>query len=185
MSDIQETQNKPLIILRNAEDYPKWRFHITSKLQQQNCKWAITKREILNLKSVKANLILDRFAQADFRPSTLISALKDEKKNYFSGLGKAISTIKNHMAHLLHLFLKERTAPEMWSILKSCFWYISSMSISAVFLDGCTKKSAEFKNIVDYTSSYQATHNKIASPVQPESRIWIETVELFLQANMV
>ena len=62
MSDVREAQTKPLIILKNAEDYPNWKSHITSKLQQQNCEWAITERATPNLESVKANLILDGFA---------------------------------------------------------------------------------------------------------------------------
>lgn len=81
MSDRREVQTKPLIILRNAEDYPKWKSHITSKLQQQNCEWAITERATPNLESVKANLIEDGFAREDLRPSTLVSALRDEKKD--------------------------------------------------------------------------------------------------------
>lgn len=32
MFDIQEVQIKPFIILKNVEDYPNWRFYITSKL---------------------------------------------------------------------------------------------------------------------------------------------------------
>lgn len=79
---------------------------------------------MLNLKSVKVNLILDRFAQADLRPSILVSALRDKKKNYFSGLGKAINIIKKYIADFLDSLLKKKTILEMWSSLKSRFWYI-------------------------------------------------------------
>ena len=112
------------------------------------------KKEMPNLKLVKTNLILDRFAQADLRQSILVLALRDKKKGYLSGLGKAISTIKEYVANLLHFFLKEKTTPEIWSILESRFWHVSPMSISALFLDGYTKKSAKFENIIDYTICY-------------------------------
>lgn len=39
------------------------------------------------------------------------------------------------------------------------------MSISIVFSDKCIKKSAELKNIIDYTRSYQAIYDKVASLV--------------------
>lgn len=185
MSDRREVQTKPLIILRNAEDYPKWKSHITSKLQQQNCEWAITERATPNLESVKANLIEDGFAREDLRPSTLVSALRDEKKDYLSGLGKAISTIQDHVADSLHPLLEGKTAPEKWSILEGRFQHISPMSISSVFTDGCMRKSEEFENIVNYTSSYQATYDKVASLVKEGSRISMQTIELLLQANMV
>lgn len=54
--------------------------------------------------------------QADLRPSTLVSALRDEKKDHLSGLGKAISTIKDHIVDSLG-----KTAPEMWAILEDRF----------------------------------------------------------------
>ena len=109
---------------------------------------------MLYLKSLKVNLVLDGFAQADLRPSTLILAMNNEKKNYFNSLGEIISTIKNYMTNSFHPLFKEKTVLVMWSILESCFWHVSPMSISAVFSHRCTKKSADFKSIVDYTSNY-------------------------------
>lgn len=124
-----------------------------------------------NLESLKVNLILDRFAQANLRPSNLISGLRDKKKNYLNNLEKAISTIKDYVNNSLHPLLEEIIVPEMWSILEICFWYISPMSILAIFSNKYTRKLVEFKNIIDYTGSYQATYNKVASLVKPESRI--------------
>lgn len=54
-----------------------------------------------------------------------------------------------------------------------------------MFSDKCTKKSIEFKNIVDYISSYQATFDKVASLVKAELQIQRETIKIFLQANIV
>lgn len=138
-----------------------------------------------NLELVKANCILDGFTQIELKSSILVSILMDEKKNYLHDFRKAISIIKDHVANLLYLFFKEKTASEICSILESCFQHLSSMNISAMFSDRCTKKSVEFKNIVDYISSYKVTYDKIASLVQPKSQIPMEIVKLFLQANMI
>lgn len=80
-----------------------------------------------NLASVKANLILDGFAQADLRPSTHASAMRDEKKDHLSGLGKASSAIKDHVNSSLHPLLQGKGPPEMWAILENRFQHISPM----------------------------------------------------------
>ena len=80
MLDKREAQDKPLIILCNSKDYPTWKPYTISRLQQQNCNWAIVGRPKLNLESVRANLIEDGFAAEDLRPSMLAAALRNEKK---------------------------------------------------------------------------------------------------------
>lgn len=62
-----------------------------------------------NLELVKVNLILDGFTQADIRPSTLVTALRDKKKDHFSDFGKTISTIKDYVADFLHIILEDKT----------------------------------------------------------------------------
>ena len=52
MSDKREAQDKPLIIVRNAEDYTTWKPYTISRLQQQNCNWVIVGRPQPNLESV-------------------------------------------------------------------------------------------------------------------------------------
>lgn len=42
------------------------------------------------------------------------------------------------------------------------------------------KKLAEFENIIDYISSYQAMYNKVASLIREKSHINIKIIELFL-----
>ena len=37
MSDRQDVQEKPFIILQNAKDYPIWKTYTITRLQQQNC----------------------------------------------------------------------------------------------------------------------------------------------------
>ena len=113
MSDRQEVQEKPLIILRNAEDYPTWKSYTVSRLQQKSFNWAITGRPQPNLESVRATLIEDGFAAADLRPSTLVSALRDEKKDHLTALTKSAGLIKELVDKSLYLLLNNKTAAEM------------------------------------------------------------------------
>lgn len=101
MSNEQKTQTKPLAVtLSDAKDCASKKSYIISKLQQQNCKWVIIERPTPNLESVKATLILDGFAQADLRPSTLLSALRDEKEDHLDDSGKSSGTIKDQLIAL-------------------------------------------------------------------------------------
>ncbi len=118
MSDKREAQDKPLIILRDAEDYPTWKSYTVSRLQQASCDWAIIGRPQPNLDSVRATLIEDGFAAADLRPSTLVSALRDEKKDHINALAKSAGIIKELVDKSLHLLLNNKTAAEMWTILR-------------------------------------------------------------------
>lgn len=54
------------------------------------------------------------------------------------------------------------------------------MSILVIILDSCMRKLAEFKNIIDYTSSYQATYDKVTSLIKPRLRIQMKTIEHYL-----
>lgn len=134
---------------------------------------------------MKINPIVDKLPQKNLRPSTLISALRDKKKNYLSRLKKAISTIKNHIANSLYSLFLEKTTFKIWLILKSQFQHILLISISVVFLEKYIKKLVKFENIVNYTSSYQVIYNKIVSLIRKKSYINIKTIKLFLQANMI
>lgn len=59
------------------------------------------------------------------------------------------------------------------------------MSIVAALTDGCIRKLSEYKNVVDYTSSYQLTLDKVASLTKIGSHMHLETAEMMLQANML
>lgn len=68
----------------------------------------------------------------------------------------------------------------MWTILENRFQHISPMSIVAALTDGCVQKLSEFKNVVDYTSSYQLTLDKVASLTKKGSHMHAQTAEMIL-----
>ena len=185
MSDRRDTQDKPLIILRNAEDYPTWKSHAISRLQQQSCDWAITGRPQPNLESVRATLIEDRFAPADLRPSTLVSALRDEKKDHLIALTKSAGLIKELVDKSLHPLLNNKTAAEMWTLLEDRFQHISPMSVTRIFADALTTKLSDCKDIMEYTSRYQIAFDKILSLLNKDSWMSKKTIEMALQGSLL
>ncbi len=138
-----------------------------------------------HLESVKANLILDGFAQADLKPSIFVSALRDQKKNHFSSLSKISITIKDHVNSTLHLLFLKKIPSEIWAILENQFQHISLIRIASALTDGCIKKVSKFKNVVDYISSYQIFLNKIVSLINKGLYIDMEIVKIMLQANIL
>ncbi len=184
MSDRREAQEKPLIILQNAEDYPTWKSYTISRLQQQSCDWAITERPQPNLDFVRATLIEDGFAQADLRPSTLVSTLRDEKKDYLTGLTKSAGIIQELVNKNLGPRLKGKTAQEMWAILEARFHHISPMSVTRIFSDACAVKLSDCKDIIDYTSRYQVAFYKIISLATKDGWMSRITVEMTLQGSL-
>lgn len=185
MSDKREVQEKPLVILRNAEDYPTWKSYTVSRLQQQICDWAITGRPQPNLESVRATLIEDGFAAADLRPATLVAALRAEKKDHLAALTKSAGLIKELVDKSLHSLLHNKTAAEMWTILKDRFHHISPMSIGRIFVDACNVKLSECKDVIDYTSRYQIAFDKLISLISEDSWMSKKSIEMTLQGSLL
>ncbi len=175
MSDQQSTHDKPLIILRNAEDYPTWKPYAMSRLQQQNCAWALTGRPQPNLESVRAALIEDGFAEVDLRPSILVTALRDEKKDHFIALTKSAGLIQKIVDKNLHPLLNNKTAAEN----------ISPMSLTRTFAEALNTKLSDCKDVVEYTSRYQIAFDKILSFLNDDSWMSKKTVEMTLQGSLL
>lgn len=106
MSDKRDTQDKPLIILQSAEDYPTWKSYTISRLQQQSCDWTIKGRPQPTLESVRNGLIEDGFDVADLPTNMLVAALRDEKKDHLIALTKSAGIIKELVDKNLQLRAK-------------------------------------------------------------------------------
>ena len=63
-----------------------------------------------NPKFVQATFIKDGFAIENFRLFMFMSALKEEKKDYFGALLKSAGIIKKLLDKNLHLLLNDKTA---------------------------------------------------------------------------
>ncbi len=183
MSDRCDTQDKSLIILRNGKDYPTWKSYAISRLQQLSCNWAMNGWPKPNLESVRATFIEDGFAPADLRPSTLVSALRDEKKDHFIALTKSAGLIKELVDKSLHPPLNNKTVAEMWTLLKGRFQHISPISVTYIFADALNTNFSDCKNVIKYTSRYQIAFDKIISLLNEDSWMFKKTIEMTLQGS--
>lgn len=135
--------------------------------------------------SVRITLIEEGFAPADLSPSTLVSALRDEKKDHLIALTKSAGLIKELVDKSLHPLLNNKTAAEMWTILKNTFQHISPMSVTWIFSDTCSVKLSDCIDIIDYTSRYQTAFDKILSLINGDSWMSKKTIEMTLQGNLL
>ncbi len=129
---------------------------------------------------------MDGFAANDLKTATLVSTLRDEKKEYTLALTKSVGIIKELVDKSLYPLLNNKSSAEMWTILKDRFQHISPMTVTRIFSDTCNMKLSDCKNIIDYTSCYQIAYDKILSLIG-ENSTWIskKTVKLTLQGNLL
>lgn len=75
MSDIQDTQDKPLVIFTGSENYLWWKSYAMSELRQHECDWAVTGRKLPTVDSIKAKLIDHGFQNNQLKANLLINML--------------------------------------------------------------------------------------------------------------
>lgn len=185
MLNKQKVQNKLFVILRNVEDYLTQKSYTISRLQQQNCNWAITGKPQPNLESVCTIVIEDGFVAADLRPTTLVSALRDKKKDHLATLTKSMGLIKELINKSLYLLFYNKTMAKIQIILRDKFHHISSMSVSHIFIDACNVKLLEYKDIIDYISQYQIAFDKLISLISKDSQISKKSIKMTLERRLL
>ena len=116
------------------------------------------------------------------RPSTLVSALRDKKKDHFIALTKNAGLIKELVDKSLHSLLNNKTTAEMWTILKDRFQHISPISVIRIFSNACKVRLLDCKDAVNYTSRYQIAFDKIVSLINKNKDSWIskKTIEIVI-----
>ena len=81
--------------------------------------------------------------------------------------------IKKLVNKNLSLFFNNKTAAEIYTILKNYFQYISSINVICIFFNACNIKFLDFKDVLNYTSCYQIVFNKIYSLIIKNKVFWI------------
>ncbi len=137
------------------------------------------------MESVRATLIEDGFAAVDLRPSTLVAALRDEKKDHFIALTKSVGLIQEMLDKSLHPLLNDKTAAEMRTLLEDRFQHISPMSATCTFAEALNTKLSDCKDVVEYTNRYQIAFDKILSLLNDDSWMSKKTVEMTLQGSLL
>ena len=184
MSDKREVQNK-VFILTTAEDYPRWKSHTLNKLAQSNCSWALDGRDSPTLEFVKEKLIGLGFTQDQLRPSILVFALLNKGEKHETAMAKSKSIIHKLVVDANHPILEGKTTQEMWNALKIWLQHISPMGVSRILHTASAKKMSDFKDVVKYTSSYQAAFDKITSLLKEDSNLTMKSAEMLLQGAML
>lgn len=186
MSDRREEQEKgERIILESSADYPKWRSHTISKLQEKHCHWTITGRPKPTRKSVAANIEKMGFAAKEFTTQGLYNSLTTEVEKWEAAMEKGEGIIRKTVAHKHHPILENKTAKEMWEILKTRFQNVSPMSISRRIVDATKVKLSSCKNIEEYTSSYREAYDEVCNLVTENSEMTIRAASMVLQGALL
>lgn len=118
-------------------------------------------------------------------PSTLVLALKDEKKDHLIALTKTASLIKELVEKSLNLLLNNKTIAQMWTLLKNRLQHISFMSMTYIFANVFTTKLSDYKDLSEYSSWYQIVFDKIFSLLNKDLWMIKNTIEMTLQGSLL
>lgn len=178
-------QEKSFIILQNIEYYSTWKTYTISELQQQNYYQVIVRRLQLNIESVKVILIQADIVAENRWLSMLILALKKNKKDFLATLSKSIGLIKELVDKNLYPLLSNKNTGKIWIILENRFQYISSISVTRIFLDTYVVKLLDCTDVINYTSHYQIPFNKLLSLFNNKFQMSKKTLEMILQRSLL
>lgn len=73
----------------------------------------------------------------------------------------------------------------MWNALEIRFQYILLIGVSYILYTAFAKKISDFKDVVEYTSSYQAAFNKITSFLKDNLNLTIKSSKMLLQGAIL
>lgn len=59
------------------------------------------------------------------------------------------------------------------------------MSVTRMFLDACSVRLSDWKDVIDYTSRYQIAFDKLLSLINEDSWMSRKTIEMALQGSLL
>ena len=81
--------------------------------------------------------------------------------------------------------MEGKTPDEAWKALQERFQHINPMSTSRLIYEATTKKLSDFKDVHEYTSSYQAAFDKVVGLLTETSHNTQQSTEMYFQATML
>ena len=156
-----------------------------SKLRQQECKWAITRRERSTIESIQENLLGKGFTNAQLKVQIIIYALMHDKEKYDLAMSKAAKILSKIVSDQHQPIIEGKSPQEAWNTLQERFQHINPMSTSRIMYEATTKKLSDFKNVHEYTSHYQAAFDKVVSLLTKTSSYTRQSTEMYFQATML
>ena len=140
MSDICDTQNKPLITLTGEENYLRWKSYAMSELRQRGCNKAVIGRELLTVDSIKAKLIDRSIQNNQLKPNILINMMVREEEKQNLAISKAGGILSKLISNALLPIIEDKTSQDAWNALQERFRYIDGMSTSRIMYEATSKK---------------------------------------------
>ena len=185
LPDINSSTEKPHF-LENSEHYSAWASYTRGILLKNNCDTAIleTQPEI-SLDSIRESLIVSGFTPASLTTSILVKELRDDKNRQKTEMTKAIGIIHGLVASCHYNLINNKTAAEMWAILKNRFQDVAPMSITDVILRVSTKKMRDFDTVSQYCSEYDGAFNQIKGMLIEEVKVNVDSIEFVLQGMLL
>lgn len=182
MSDKRETQDKPLVILAGAENYLRGKSYAMREFWQQGCDWKVMGREASTIESIRARLIERGFTNKQLKPKILINAHMDKEKKHLLAMSKARGLLFKLISDSLQPIIEGKMPQEGWDALQEKSQRIDGMSTSSIIYEATSRK---LKDVEEYTSSYQAAFDKVASLLADTSPYTRSSTEAYFQATMV
>ncbi len=157
-----------------------------SELKQQGCKWTVmAKRERPTLDSIREKLMEKGFTEAQLTSQILIHTMIRDEEKYDLVMSKATGILSKIVSDQHQPIIEGKTPEEVWSTLQQRFQHINPMSTSRLIYDATTKKLADFKDVHEYTSSYQAAFDKVVGLLTDSSHYTRQSTEVYFQATML
>ena len=185
LPDINSSTEKPHLP-ENSELYSAWASYTRGILLKNNCDTAILEiQPEISLNSIRESLIVSGFTPASLTTRILVKELRDDKNRQKTEMTKAIGIIHGLVAPCHYNLIYNKTAAEMWAILKNRFQDVAPMSITDVILRVSTKKMRDFDTVIQYCSEYDDAFNQIKGMLIEEIKVNVDSIEFVLQGMLL
>ena len=145
----------------------------------------VTGRERPTIDSIHDKLIEKRFTNAQLKPNILINALMHDEEKYDLAMSKSAGILSKLISDQHQPIIEGKTPEEAWNALQERFQHINPMSTSRLIYDATIKKLSDFKDVHEYTSSYQAGFDKVVGLLTDTSHYTCQSTEMYFQATML
>lgn len=187
-------EETPTVILQGPDDYPKWAQAARARLKANNCEDAIeSSKEFTKAIIVKDLLKLDIKA-SEISNDIIIKSIQDDVRRQEDRRIKAAGLIQGLVGSKNQQFIENKTAEEMWTILKTKFQDTSPMSQMEVLMKASHIKMSDYHDVAGYCNAFEAALDKITGMISTTKEgeitkktrlITSKTAEAILQAHML
>lgn len=108
-----------------------------------------------------------------------------EEEKYDLAISKAAGILSKLVSNKHQLIIKGKTLEDAWSTFQQRFQYINPMNTLRLIYKVTIKKLGDFKDVHEYTSSYQAAFDKIVGLLTDSSHYTCKSTEIYFQATML